>query len=216
MVVPFFFIPLSNKQVKKLKIMEAIKQTEVTFDVFKTLYIIKTDEDLLEVFNMGVDVSIQTAITSAKNGLLSEKTLDYIKGIYNIIVDNESYLERYEKLVNNLNPVTSELTEEEFQIPRRYGKDKVLADIEKDQRKASQIEKSIIAINSIKNIYVNLERRLIHDLFVERGEFEGDVVLTEEECRDIIAIQQLMANKLKPILNKKVRKSAKKIKSKND
>ena len=193
--------------------MEAIKQNEVTFDVFKTLYMIKTDEDLLDVFNMGVEVSIQTAITSAKSGLLSEKTLEYVKGIYDIIVDNESYLERYEKLVNNLNPAPSELTEEEFQIPRRYGKDKVLADIAKDQRKASQIEKSIIAVNSIKNIYVNLERRLIHDLFVERGEFEGDVVLTEEECRDIVAIQELMATKLKAILNKKVRKSAKKIKS---
>jgi hypothetical protein len=196
--------------------METIKENEVTFDVFKTLYMIKTDEDLLEVFNMGVDVSIQVAITNAKNGLLSEKTLEYVKGIYDIIVDNESYLERYEKLVNNLNPAPSELTEEEFKIPRRYGKDKVLADIEKDNRKASQIEKSIIAVNSIKNMYVNLERRLIHDLFVERGEFEGDVALTEEECRDIVAIQQLMATKLKSILNKKVRKSAKKIKPKND
>jgi len=37
--------------------------------------------------------------------------------------------------------------------------------------------------------------------------------LTEEECRDIVAIQELMATKLKVILNKKVRKSAKKIKS---
>jgi hypothetical protein len=196
--------------------MEAIKENEVVFDVFKTLYMIKTNEDLLEVFNMGVSIDIQTAITTAKNGLLSDKTLEYVEGLYNIIVDNESYLEQYEKLAHNIAPAQVELTEEEFQIPRRYGKDKVLADIEKDQRKASQVEKAIIASNSIKNMYVNLERRLIHDLFVERGEFDGDVVLTDEECRDIIAIQQLMANKLRSIFNKKVRKSAKKIKSKND
>jgi hypothetical protein len=212
LVVPFFFISLSNKQVKKLKIMEAIKENEVTFDIFKTLYLIKTNEDLLEVFNMGVDISIQTAITSAKNGLLSDKTLEYVEGIYNIIVDNESYLERYEKLIHNVKPEPIELTEEEFQIPRRYGKDKVVADIQRDQRKASQVEKTIIAVNSIKNMRVNLERRLIHDLFIEREEFDGKRILTDEQCRDIIALQMLMVNKLDDILKIKVRKSAKKIK----
>ena len=196
--------------------MEAIKENEVTFDVFKTLYMIKTDEDLLEVFNMGVDISIQTAITSAKNDLLSEKTLEYVKGIYNIIIDNESYLEKYEKLIHNIKPDTIELTEEEFKIPRRYGKDKILADIDRDQRKASQVEKTIISINKIKNMYVNLERRLIHDLFIEREEFDGKRVLTDEQCRDIIALEMLMSNKLDSILKLKVRKSAKKIKSKLD
>jgi hypothetical protein len=192
--------------------MEAIKQTEVTFDIFKTLYLIKTDEDLLAVFNMGVDISIQTAITSAKNGLLSDKTLEYVEGIYKIIVDNESYLERYEKLIHSIKPEPVELTEEEFQIPRRYGKDKVVADIQRDQRKASQVEKTIIAVNSIKNMRANLERRLIHDLFIEREEFDGKRILTDEQCRDIIALQMLMANKLEDILKIKVRKSAKKIK----
>ncbi len=192
--------------------MEAIKENEVTFDIFKTLYLIKTNEDLLEVFNMGVDISIQTAITSAKNGLLSDKTLEYVEGIYNIIVDNESYLERYEKLIHNVKPEPIELTEEEFQIPRRYGKDKVVADIQRDQRKASQVEKTIIAVNSIKNMRVNLERRLIHDLFIEREEFDGKRILTDEQCRDIIALQMLMVNKLDDILKIKVRKSAKKIK----
>lgn len=192
--------------------MEAIKQTEVTFDIFKTLYLIKTDEDLLAVFNMGVDISIQTAITSAKNGLLSDKTLEYVEGIYKIIADNESYLERYEKLIHSIKPEPVELTEEEFQIPRRYGKDKVVADIQRDQRKASQIEKTIIAVNDIKNMRANLERRLIHDLFIEREEFDGKRILTDEQCRDIIALQMLMANKLEDILKIKVRKSAKKIK----
>lgn len=192
--------------------MEAIKQTEVTFDIFKTLYLIKTDEDLLAVFNMGVDISIQTAITSAKNGLLSDNTLEYVEGIYNIIVDNESYLERYEKLIHTIKTEPVELTEEEFQIPRRYGKDKVVADIQRDQRKASQIEKTIIAVNDIKNMRANLERRLIHDLFIEREEFDGKRILTDEQCRDIIALQMLMANKLEDILKIKVRKSAKKIK----
>ncbi len=192
--------------------MEAIKQTEVTFDIFKTLYLIKIDEDLLAVFNMGVDISIQTAITSAKNGLLSDKTLEYVEGIYKIIADNESYLERYEKLIHNIKPEPIELTEEEFQIPRRYGKDKVVADIQRDQRKASQVEKTIIAVNGIKNMRANLERRLIHDLFIEREEFDGKRILTDEQCRDIIALQMLMANKLDDILKIKVRKSAKKIK----
>lgn len=194
--------------------METVMTNEVSFDVFKTLYMIKIDDDLLSVFNMGVNTSIQTAITNAKNGLLSDKTLEYLEGIHKLIVENESYLEKYLKLTHNYNTEVVETTGEEFSFPRRYGKDKILSDIKGDDRKSTQIEKAMFSLNSIKNMYVNLERRLIHDLFVERGAVDGELVLTDEECRDIVAIQKLMETKLKSILNKKVRKSANKIKTK--
>ena len=61
-------------------------------------------------------------------------------------------------------------------------------------------------------MHVNLERRLIHDLFVDREDIDGDKVLTDGECRDIIAIAELMTNKLKALLDKKVRSTAKRVK----
>jgi hypothetical protein len=48
-----------------------------------------------------------------------------------------------------------------------------------------------------------LERKLIHDLFVERNEIKEGYYLTDEEYRDIIATQELLSNKLKKILNRK-------------
>jgi hypothetical protein len=61
----------------------------------------------------------------------------------------------------------------------------------------------MFAINEIRNIYCNLERKLIHDLFVERNEIKEGYYLTDEEYRDIIATQELLSNKLKKILNRK-------------
>jgi len=70
---------------------------------------------------------------------------------------------------------------------RRYGKDKILNDIKSENRKSTQIERTMFAINEIRNIYCNLERKLIHDLFVERNEIKEGYYLTDEEYRDIIA-----------------------------
>jgi hypothetical protein len=177
--------------------METNVKTAIEFDIYKVLYMVKTNKDLLAVFNSVIDVSIQTTITNAKNDLLNEKTVGYLKSIYNIIVSNETYYEEYSILKHNY---TSEETINQFKIPRRYGKNKILSDIKNDNRKPTQIEKTLFAINNIKNIYVKLDKKLIHDLFVERTDLSGDKFLTEEQCRDIIALQELMTTKLKDIL----------------
>ena len=202
--------------------METTQTTETKFDLFKTLYLIKTEQELLDVYDMGVDVSIQTTITNAKNNLLSDKTLNYLQDVFtHIILNNPKFLDKYSRVnssqtlnVTTVIPPTPpvELSEKEYPIPRRYGKEKIIADVKKDNRKLTAIERALISCNNIKNIHVNLERRLIHDLFVDREDIDGDKVLTDGECRDIIAIAELMTNKLKALLDKKVRSTAKRVK----
>ena len=202
--------------------METTQTTETKFDLFKTLYLIKTEQELLDVYDMGVDVSIQTTITNAKNNLLSDKTLNYLQDVFtHIILNNPKFLDIYSRVNNSqtLNVTTIipptppvELSEKEYPIPRRYGKEKIIADVKKDNRKLTAIERALISCNNIKNMHVNLERRLIHDLFVDREDIDGDKVLTDGECRDIIAIAELMTNKLKALLDKKVRSTAKRVK----
>lgn len=204
--------------------METTQSIETNFDLFKTLYLIKTEQELLDVYDMGVDVSIQTTITNAKNNLLNDKTLNYLKDIFtHIILNNTKFLDKYNRVnsskqftnvTNDVTPPTKtiELTEKEYPIPRRYGKEKIIADAKKDNRKLTPIERALISCNNIKNMRVNMERRLIHDLFVDRNDIDGNKILTDSECRDIIAIEELMINKLKILFNKKVRNKAKKVK----
>jgi hypothetical protein len=204
--------------------METTQTIETKFDLFKTLYLIKTEQELLDVYDMGVKISIQTTITNAKNNLIGDETLIYLKDIFtHIILNNVKFLDKYNRVNSSktLTAVTTntipptppiELSEKEYPIPRRYGKEKIVDDVKKDNRKLTVIERALISCNNIKNIHVNLERRLIHDLFVDREDIDGDKVLTDGECRDIIAIAELMTNKLKALLDKKVRSAAKRVK----
>ena len=176
---------------------EAPKQIEVTFDIFKTLHMIKSNKDLLEVFNMEVLIDIQTVITTAKNSLLSDKTLEYIKGLYGIIVDNESYLEQYLKLTNNIAPVQVELTEEEFQIPRRYGRKRILLDIENQNGISTNAQLASLENNRLKNLYALIDRRLIKKML------NNDNKLSDEDCIKISLEIKSFEKKIINIIKKK-------------
>jgi hypothetical protein len=182
----------------------------IEYDIFKTLYLIKTDEDLYSVYSTFTSKSINELISDIKNDSLDDKLNNTIYDIFeSIILVEEKYIEIYEKITHDFGIVikkpeqTINVDVSKSKLPRRYGKDKVLNDIKKDNRKATQAEKTMIALNNIKNLYCILERKLINDIFVERNEFDGSKILEDEEYRDIIALQELMSNKLKNIIKKK-------------
>ena len=79
--------------------METTQTTETNFDLFKTLYLIKTEQELLDVYDMGVKISIQTTITNAKNNLIGDETLIYLKDIFtHIILNNVKFLDKYNRV----------------------------------------------------------------------------------------------------------------------
>ena len=85
----------------------------------------------------------------------------------------------------------------ESTLPRRYGKVKILEDIKEQGGKATNQQLTALAINDLKNMYVNLSNRLIKDMLLE------DKVLTDEDMRDIRSAIKIVESKLKHILKKK-------------
>ena len=107
-------------------------------------------------------------------------------------------------------PLASEVTEpvieksaeykapkKDKEIPRRYGKEKVLKDIEKQGGKATPLQNTMIRINDLKNMYVNLNARAIKDMFSDSK------LLSDTDCRDISSAIKIAEQRLESILKRK-------------
>jgi len=92
--------------------------------------------------------------------------------------------------------------------PRRYGKSKILSDIENQDGLASSLQNLMLSINDLKNTYVNLSNITISDYFNEKK------ILSNSDC-DIIkkiideSVENLSCyniNNLKPKKNSQEKK----------
>lgn len=158
--------------------------------------------------------------------LLSTETKDYIFELFDKIISTRSNLaERYQhlqttdyvnqKLINkgvieNLEatPVAIPVVEKEptnvavkpkkeKTIPRRYGKDKIQKDIKEQGTPATPLQRAMIDLNDVRNLYVKLSDRGIKDLL------GGGQNFTEEDCRKISAIVKTFKQQAESIINKK-------------
>ena len=88
-------------------------------------------------------------------------------------------------------PVKKEKT-----LPRRYGKINIVKDIEKQGGKVTNVQMTALAVNDLKNIYVNLNKRLINDMLTDNPK------LTDEDYREIRSAINIVKAKLKNVLKK--------------
>jgi hypothetical protein len=83
------------------------------------------------------------------------------------------------------------------ELPRRYGKEKIAQDIAKQGGNATPVQRAMLKVNDLKNIYVNLSSRGIKDML-------GDAnLLSDEDCRKIISVITIAERQLEDILKKK-------------
>lgn len=87
----------------------------------------------------------------------------------------------------------------EAELPRRYGKEKILKDIETQGGKATPLQNAMLRVNDLKNIWVNLSARGIKDMC---GESEVKL-LSDADCRDITSAIKIIEMKLETILKRK-------------
>lgn len=85
----------------------------------------------------------------------------------------------------------------EKELPRRYGKEKIQADIDKQGGKATPLQSAMLRVNDLKNIYVNLQARGIKDMV------GGSNLLSDADCRDISSAITIIERKLETILKRK-------------
>jgi hypothetical protein len=85
----------------------------------------------------------------------------------------------------------------EKSIPRRYGKDKILKDVKEQGTPATSLQRAMIDLNDIRNLYVKLSDRAIKDMF------GGTENFTEEDCRKITAVIKTFKQQVESLISKK-------------
>jgi hypothetical protein len=196
------------------------KLKDLDYDEIVALAVIEKDEDLNEIFTDEVKMSYNMLRTLSKEGKLSKDTQDFIRQLFDkVILTKSSLINKYLLLAEadgkTIGEVQSTPVEElkvevevveepkpkkdkkEKKLPRRYGCERVLADIKAQDGKPTNAQLTALAVNDLKNIYVNLNARLVNDLLTDKPK------LTDEDYRDIRATITIVKNKLKDILKKK-------------
>ena len=83
------------------------------------------------------------------------------------------------------------------ELPRRYGKEKITQDITKQGGTATPVQRAMLKVNDLKNIYVNLSARGIKDMLGDAG------LLSDEDCRKIVSVITIAERQLEDILKRK-------------
>jgi hypothetical protein len=115
---------------------------------------------------------------------------------------DELILTKEELLANYLNLKESEgVTEgvnDGVKIPRRYGKKKIMKDVKRQGGTSTNLQKAALAVNDLKNVWMNLSGRYVKDMHRKKK------LLSDKDCRDIIATVDIVKKRMKEILKRKI------------
>jgi hypothetical protein len=206
------------------KIIEKLK--DLPYHEIIALSVIEQDDMLREIFTDEVNMSFNMLRTLSNEGKLSESTKNFIYDLFDkVILTKSDLIDKYARLANSSgmsvvskpieapviespiietpvieSPVVDTKTEpivSNKKLPRRYGKAYIEKDIKNQGGKATNAQMTALAVNELKNIYVNLNARLINDMLTDSPK------LTEENYREIRSAVTIVKNKLKDVLKKK-------------
>ena len=194
--------------------LEVIENTSDLCEIFT--------EDIKISFSMLKTMSKENELTDEISNLLKsffDKIIltkkEYINKYLRLADSNNIYIGKITPITNDIETVSEIVTEDEEEtvieveevnkvkkvkkpsaLPRRYGKNNILKDIEKQGGKATNVQLTALSINNLKNMYVNLNNKLIKDMLLD------DKVLTDEDYRLIRSAISIVETKLKPIFKK--------------
>lgn len=174
----------------KAKVQDKATVTEVVFNLISTLILIGSDADLTAMFTEQGKYSpdFKQHITFARGGLFKKSAEKFVKGMFtNVILKRKEYVEAYQLIQEK------EQAKVDKKLPKWYGKQQLLADVEAQGNKMTEAQRMMLKVNDLKNIFAKLKRKGINNCL-------GDGNMTDKECRDVIASITQMENKLKDIL----------------
>lgn len=179
----------------------AEKITDLEYNEFVTLSVIETDVDLSNIVKDDIKLPINVLRKMAVDGQLKSETKELLRDIFDkIILTKSDLIEKYSNISETIKSPENNKSikpEKVKLLPRRYGKEKILTDIQKQDGKMTPLQKAMLELNDLKNLTVNLNNRCIKTYFNE------DKVLTNEDCMDIISVVKIAKQKLKTTLSKK-------------
>lgn len=203
--------------------VEKIK--ELTYNTTVTLALIEIDADLKAIFTDEINLPFNILYKLSEEDKLSERTKDLLNTIFEkIILTKSDLIDKYLRLAHNRgisidNKDIIIVEEEEIKIdepiiettnkktvkkektgkelPKWYGKDKITKDIERQDGQATPVQRAMLKLNDLKNLYFNLNTRGIKDML-------GDAnTLSDEDCRKIVSVITIAERQLEDILKKK-------------
>lgn len=198
------------------------KLEDLVYNELVTLRLIENNSDLLELFYSESNIKFPMIYKLQQEGKLNQNITEFIQMIFNsLVVTKSEFIDKYryiestlgnEPIVDIVEPTIPETPsievpiivvekvekpKKEKALPRRYGKENIMKDIEKQGGTATSVQRAALSVNRLKNIYVNLDKRLIKDMLLDER------ILTVEDYRVISATIEMLETKLKPILKKK-------------
>lgn len=191
------------------------KVAELEYNEIITLKLIEGDTDLCGIFKEDINLPFNILYRMSKENVLTEEIKTMVFDIFDKIVScKKIYVDKYLRLQNaepeiQETPVPQETTvvaevvvveskpKKEKATPRRYGKVAIEEDIAKQGGRATNAQLTALAVNDLKNIWVNLNARLVKDMLLD------DKILTDEDYRDIRSTVKIAQTKLKNVLRKK-------------
>jgi len=111
--------------------------------------------------------------------------------------EEEGVVEEEEPVVETPKKKTVKKEKTGKELPRRYGKEKITQDITKQGGTATPVQRAMLKVNDLKNIYVNLSTRGIKDMLGDAG------LLSDEDCRKIVSVITIAERQLEDILKRK-------------
>ena len=190
---------------------EIQKLYELEYNEVVAISVIESDEDLRLIFSDEVKLPFNMVRTLSLENKLNEETKSLIKQLFDkIILTKEPLCEKYKRLSNQNGVQVTQVEEPKEAVvevkkdtpkktkllPRRYGKAQINKDIQNQSGKATNAQLTALAVNDLKNLYVNLSNRMVHDML------SGAPILTDVEYREIRSTITILKNKMRPILKK--------------
>ena len=206
---------------------EIEKIADLNYNTTITLGVIEQNDDLLEIFNEQIKMPFNILFRLSEEGRLNDKTKELLNTIFEkIILTKKDLIDKYLRLADSSGIVVGkpniiskviENKEEDIitieepivieskpkkqkngkELPRRYGKKNIQKDIQKQNGNATPVQRAMLKVNDLKNIYVNLSARGIKDML------GGTNLLSDEDCRKIISVITIAERQLEEILKKK-------------
>ena len=193
--------------------VEIKKVKELDYDVIISLAVIESDEDLSSIFKEDTQLSFNVLRTLIKEGTLKAEIEESIKSIFDgIICTKKEYIQKYckfassepvEEIIEDTVVVVVEKVQKETKpkkenaLPKWYGKVRLEREIAEQGGKASPLQRAMLELNELKNIYSNLLARGIKDLET------GSKLITDEDCRKITSVITVAKRQLGDIIKKK-------------
>jgi hypothetical protein len=201
------------------------KLAELEYNELVTLGMMEQYDDLREIFTDEIKVPFTMLYSLQKEGKLNDQTKELLVELFeNLILTSKDLINKYQRLMQSpptpqTEPIAEVIEEvalveepikvivkdkvsekKESVIPRRYGKEKITKDIEAQGGVATPVQRAMLKVNDLKNIYVNLSTRGIKDMIANTDS------LSDEDCRKIVSAITTFERQMAEIVKTKAKK----------